>query len=410
MTPITSLALLRDIPLKIELPPDLAAEVKGLDRPFASIAASEEPAFVASALRTAEKCITYVDAEMHRLTEQRFSIPDPNVLKQRMIGDPRRQADQLLNALKQRVSNEKQEWTRRIAKQMTNVLTSVETQIDTLKVATRADKHEQVVAPDDNWLHDFERWKLEVFTRWSHHLAPLLQAKTIELIQPDIDALREIIGQQVSISLPLSEPMPLPRGRETAKEYSERFEVPTAGETFFEMFKGNLSTVAMIAGMVIIPVVGSLMNEAPTHVRATIMGVAVMPIIIIAAFRAKSERRKLMAISSEKARDRLKKSLYAEAKNEMDRFRPDAERYAAQYCSVALTTALGVIEPFATSTFDRREREAATSLAQAQMQVERLQDSVNLLRQLKMALSGQVVVDLRRRQNELAVAPVGLPS
>jgi hypothetical protein len=40
-------------------------------------------------------------------------------------------------------------------------------------------------------------------------------------------------------------------------------------------------------------------------------------------------------------------------------------------------------------------------LAKAHLTSERLQESVNVLRQIKQALGGQVLVDLRRRQVEL---------
>jgi hypothetical protein len=402
MTPINSLSQLRDLPLKVQLPPDLAQELRAIDRPPASISAAEEPQYIDAVVRTAERCVAFLDWEMHRLTEHRFSMPDPNVLRQKIIGDPRRTADQVVNAVKQKLSNEKQEWGRRIAKQMSDVATTIDQQIDSITMSDRADSHHDViVTADAAWQHDFERWKGEVFTTWARHLAPLVQAKTVQLVQPDLDALREVLGQPVVVVLPMPQPMALPMGREQPKEHSERFEVPTAAESFFEMFKGNLSTVAMIAGMVIIPVVGSLMNEAATHIRAAIMGAAVAPIVGFAALRARAVRRKLIAQSREKARDRLKKSVAAEAKGDLERFKPDAERYAAHYCNVALSVVLSVVEPLVLRTFERREREAAADLARAQMQVERLQEALNVLRQAKSTIAGQLLVDVRRRQVEL---------
>jgi hypothetical protein len=156
--------------------------------------------------------------------------------------------------------------------------------------------------------------------------------------------------------------------------------------------------------MVIIPVVGEMMNQAAVHIRAVIMGSMVVPIVVFAAYQAKGMRRKAMASGEEKARQALRRAIAAESKAELDRFKPDAERYSAAYCSNAQTVALSVIEPIIARAFERREQRAAADLAKAHMSGERIQELAGTLRQLKTALAGQVVVDLKRRQVELNAA------
>ena len=405
LPPIPSLALFRDIPLKIELPPDLERQIRAVaDRPQTALTPADWPGYVDAALAAANGCVAHCDAEMARLAEQRFSMPDPNALKQRLIGDPRRQVEQLVQQLKQKLANEKQEWARRVAKQMSDVATTLDQQIDTLEMTREAEAHSVLIRPEAKWLRDFEGWKAAVFDKWAAHLSPLLQAKTTQLIAPDVDAIRDLVGEPLAISLPTPSPMPLPMGRDQAKEYVERVEVPTPMETFFELFKGNLATVAMIAGMVIIPVVGEMMNQAAVHIRAVIMGSMVVPIVVFAAYQAKGMRRKAMASGEEKARQALRRAIAAESKAELDRFKPDAERYSAAYCSNAQTVALSVIEPIIARAFERREQRAAADLAKAHMSGERIQELAGTLRQLKTALAGQVVVDLKRRQIELNAA------
>jgi hypothetical protein len=123
--------------------------------------------------------------------------------------------------------------------------------------------------------------------------------------------------------------------------------------------------------------------------------------------QAKGQRRKIITTGEEKAKVNLRKAIAADSKAELDRFKPDAERYSAAYCNTAQTTALAIIEPMITRAFDKREQRAAADLAKAHMSGERLQETTQTLRQLKSALSGQVLVDLKRRQIELATAMAG---
>ena len=157
----------------------------------------------------------------------------------------------------------------------------------------------------------------------------------------------------------------------------------------------------MIAGMIIIPVVGELMNQAATHIRAMIMGTMVAPIVAFAAIQARGMRAKTIHTGEEKALERMRKALAAEAKAELDRFKPDAERYSAAYCNTAQAALLAVLEPMIGTAFERREQRAAADLAKAHMAGERIQESTGTLRQVKQALSAQLLVDLRRRQLEL---------
>ena len=408
LPPIASLSLFRDLPLKVQLPPDLERQVKALaERPQATLSPTDWPAYIDEAVALTTRCVDHCESEMSRLTEQRFSMPDPNALKQRLIGDPRRQVDQLLQGLKQKLANEKQEWARRVAKQMSDVATTLDQQIDSLVMSRHDEEEGLAFTPDAKWLRDFEGWKVAVFDKWASHLAPLLQSKTTQLIQPEIDGIREILDEPLVVALPTPSPMPLPMGRDQAKEYVEKVPTPTAFEAFFELFKGNLATVSMIAGMVIIPVVSDLMSAAAAHIKAMIMGVIVAPILGFAALQAKGMRRKIITTGEEKARQNLRKAIATEAKAELDRFKPDAERYSAAYCNTAQSAALAVIEPTIARSVDRREQRAAADLAKAHMSGERLQELTGTLRQVKTQLTGQLLVDLKRRQLELVSGAQG---
>jgi cell pole-organizing protein PopZ len=398
---IPSLATLRDLTLKVELDDALQRDVKAFLERAPAPETSEQRAYLEDAGALAGRCLSFLDGEMARLTEQRFSAPDPNALRQRLLGEPRRQVDGVLNGIRQKISTDKQDWARRIGKQMADVGASIEQQVESLELAQQAGKHEVTVTPDAEWARAFDAWKADTFSRWAAHLAPLVQAKTYQLLEADLQTLRELLGAPVGVELHKPAAMALPAGREQQRALAERFEVPTTLEAFFETFKGGLSTVAMIAGMVIVPVIGSLMHTASTEVRALVMGGMVTPIGISAFFQARAQRRKITAQNLDRARDRLQKAIVAEAKLDLERFKPDAERYATQYGATAQAAVLAAADRLIAEAFDRREKDVARDLARAQLQTDRVTDQLNLLRQIKGSLSGTLVVDLKRRVQDL---------
>ncbi len=397
---IPSLGTLRDLTLKVELDEALQRDVKAfLDRPAPG--PDEQRAYLDDASSVASRCLAFVEAEMARLTEQRFSAPDPNALRQKLLVEPRRQVDGILNGIRQKVSTDRQDWARRIAKQVADVAASIEAQVESIEVAQEAGKHDVAVTPDPEWARAFDAWKAEAFARWAAHLAPLVQAKTYQLIEPDLASLRDLLGAPVDVELQKPAAMTLPAGRGQGKPLVERFEIPTAAEAFFETFKGGLSTVAMIAGMVIVPVIGSLMHTASTEVRALVMGGMVTPIGIFAFFQARGQRKKLYTQNMDRARERLQKAIVAEARIDLDLFKPDAERYAGQYGATAQAAVLAAADRVVAEAFEKREKDVARDLAKAQIQADRVMDQLTVLRQIKGSLTGTLVVDLKRRVQEL---------
>jgi hypothetical protein len=176
-------------------------------------------------------------------------------------------------------------------------------------------------------------------------------------------------------------------------------------EAFIGTFKDSLSTVAMLAGMVVIPVIGSLMHTASTEVRALVMGATVAPIAIAAIFTGAKNRRKLIDSNLTKSREKLLKSFASDSKAELDRFRPEAERVTSAYCNTAQQAALAVIEPTIAEVFEHRERQLASDLAKAQLSSDRVMDQINLLRQLRNGISGTLTVDVKRKMQELESNP-----
>ncbi len=402
MNPIGPLVVLRDLSLRMDLPPELLARVKAtVDTNLAPMGDAEGMEFVERALSLGEECVAFLDSELRRVAEVKFSAPDPNALRQRLLSDPRRQAEAALTALKARLLAEKQEWVRRVAKQLNDVQTALDQQIDSIEVKEIAEGASVVLVPDVEWLRAFDAWRAETYARWATHLASVLPSKTRKAIETDLETLGAMIKRSLELADHPASSFKLPTGREKAKEYRERFDVPTVFEAFFDSFKERLNTVAMIAGLVVIPVIGSLMHTASTTIRAAVMGATLLPILGFSFLQGRRHRKKLFTGNLEKAKDRLKKSLATEAKGELDRFKLDAERYTAAYCGAAQQAAGAALEPQVAEYFEALEKQVARDLASAQMESDKSADQINVARQLKGNLTGQLLLELKRRQVEL---------
>lgn len=408
-----SIALLRDLSLKVQL--DSALE----DALVAFVAdesdAADAKAYLARALALTERCAAFLDAETSRLTQARFAGGDANALKQRLLLDPRKQVDAAVMQLKQRLAGERAEWSRRVAKQLLDVQAAHEDQLASLEVTESPDGSEMIVTPSAAWLARYMTWYAETFRRWTAHLAELVRAKTTQLLQPDLDLITSLLGGRVEVVFPMQDALPVPpvrfevegrapTGRITRRSESaateklvDRFEVPSTAAATFESFKGGLNTVAMLAGMVVIPVVGTLMNAAPTAMKAAIMGGMIAPIVGFAVWAGRRSRTRLVAVNRDKARDRLRKALAGELKSTLDRFKMEAERFCQSYLQSAQQVALAAIEPAVQREFEKRDQAAVQELAKSQLASDKIAEQLMAVKQVKTGLTGQLIVDLKRK-------------
>jgi hypothetical protein len=398
-----SLVALRDLPAKLALPPDLEAAITAYTaRP--PPAAADERAAVDDALALVDRSLAFMDAESARLTEARFAAGDPNALRQRALQEPRRQVDGQLNALKQKLAGEKQEWGRRLQKQFLDVNEQFGKQAAAMTLATAQEGRELGVTLHPEWLGSYERWLDGTLTRWAEHVETLVAGKALSAAEPELRALAEVLGGAPPFAEVRPDRIRVDASVASLREASASCEVPSTGEVIFESFKGGLNTVAMIAGMIVIPVVGSAMHAAPTEMRALVMGGMVVPVIAFAVLAGGKTRRKLKAANLEKAKEKLRKELDAHFKLTIDRFRPEAERYVAAQLASVQQALLAAIEPAVSRAFEERERALAGDLARSAIAADRISEQLNGLRMARGSLATQTSVDLKRRQRELAGA------
>lgn len=401
---VASIGILRDLHFKLTLDERLRTEIAEFTAaPVAAVEPREARAWLEAAMSLTERCAAWLDQEATRVAEQRFAAGDPNSLRARLVGEPRKQIDGLLATLRQKMSGERAEWNRRISKQVLDINEALEAQLQSIEVEVAIEGSTGTVTITPSWLRAYEGWKIEVFASWGNHLARLLPSKYHAAVSGEIETVGGLLGGPVVVHWPTADAAVLP-SRETGRGVQDRFEVPTMTVAVLESFKGGLNTVAMMAGMVVIPVIGSLMHQSPMELRAAVMGGLLVPIAGFAAVAGRGHRERLLAAQDEKSKERFRKQLKDEFKLTLDRFRTEVERVInafAQECNFAVGAAL---DPAVAAWTDRREREVAQDLARAQLHSERLMDLLNTIRNARGGLTGTLLVDLRRKMSELDAA------
>lgn len=383
---------LRDLPNRLTLSPPLSQQLEH----FVSLD-EKDARFGPEAIRLATELVTWLDAELARLTEQRIALGDPGGVRQRLVGEPRRQVDQTLSAVKGRFQSERQEWSRRIQKQLAEVLDAVDAELRKLTLETRVQDNTGLTEVPETWRLKFGRWLDDTLTTWGQHFGELLPSKLTSALQFELDQLRKQLGDAVKVELSRPAVMAAPLTGLEFPELKESTEVPTVVAAFFDTFKDGLNTVAMMAGLVIVPVVGQLSDKQPTAVRAGIISALLIPVLVFAAFQTRASRKKLAARLGEKAQEKLRKSLEQYARTRVDRFAKEAERHVGSWLSAVQSDVCNELESQAASVFGRREANVAGEIAKVALQSDRLQDQIQTIRQLRNGPINTFVIEARRK-------------
>lgn len=392
MPPPVFLSPLRDLPNKVTLSPALEQSIK-------DIVALEEtsPEFATQVSSLADQLNAFLDGELSRLTEQRIALGDSNSMKQRLLGDPRRQVDQAMGAVKARFQAEKSEWGRRLQKQQAELLDSVELELRKLAPETRIEGDRGLTDLPEKFRHSFPAWLDENLGGWGKHLGTLLPTKLKAALEPDLDVLGRLLGEPVTPRLTRPAGMSQTPVRIEYPDTLDSSEVPTTSEAFFETFKNGLNTVAMLAGLVIIPVVGSLSERQPTHIRAAIISAFIFPVVFFAAVQTRTQRRKLLSRLTEKAQDKIRKQLEAYAKTRVERFGKEADRHIGNWLSAVQGDVTMELEGQVSSVFGRKEASVAGEIAKVAILADKLQDQISAVKQARSMISNSIVPEAKKR-------------
>jgi hypothetical protein len=311
--------------------------------------------------------------------------------------------DLSVNNLKQKLANEKGEWNRRLTKQAGEVQDSIDKELRGLATAKHVDKEHVKLGPEPAWMARFGPWLDEVFNTWGSHLASALQSKTQQLINPDLQALGEQLGTPLAAQVPAPPPLGIAAPKLDVASLDQTLEVPSFFGAFFESFKSGLNTVAMIVGMVVMPVV-SLTDIENRLARAAVMTGFIVPVIAFAVFEMFRTRDKMVKKNAEAGAQKILKDLETYCKVRVDRFKAEADRFSQNYLAQASTVVLQGVEPVVARVFQEKEVGMVSELTRVQTQADKLADQLNSIRQVKSGLSGQLLVDLKRKVRDLGGA------
>lgn len=395
-TTIPSLELLRDLPLKIALPDDLRADVAASVAELRS--ASELPAMQRAAARAEAvtlRAIAHLEAEAARLTQERFAAEDAGALRRRLVDEPKQRAEALVASMRQRVAGEKPEWSRRLDKQTRDLLDAMRKELAKMAIEDASEAKDGAVRAVPKFRERFGEWTDAAMDSWTAHLGALVEAQYAELLRPELDALAAVLGARIDPELP-TPAMPVYRVQIPDAALRATYDSPSFFETVFAPLKGGLDLVALITGLLVVPIVGRLMDESPIVLRATVVGGMISAVIVVAVSSGLRTRRKLVAAAKGAARGEIAKNVEASFTAQLERFRADAERACHGAMLEALRTALRVVEPAIARFVEAREASAVTALASAQLKLDRIADQLRTIRSVKYALEEQLLVDLRR--------------
>lgn len=399
---VPSIGQLRDLPLKVPLDESLVRAIDGFfATPAQPMESAEALVWVNQALRLTEQSVRALDDMNARLTTDRISAPNPSALQQKRIQGPRREVEQTLTALKTHIQAERQAFARRFDEQRGTVEGDFSDVLAPLAVESTLEGERARVKLSAAFERAYRNWRSDLAAAWINRWATILPERFATATNDDFVTLAKLLGRKPLVSAPVVEP-PTPPVTDWARQCESVYEAITPGTAMMESFKGGLNTVAMLAGMVVIPVVGSLMHTSPMGIRAAVMGGLLVPIGGFAVVAGRKYRVKLEESEHDKARTAFRKTLQADLKTWLDRFRALMLGMVDDYAEALLSRATKAIEPMVEAEFAERERLVAREIADAQVSLDGLSDTLNAVKMARNAITNGLLVDLRRKQQDLA--------
>lgn len=394
---IPSIELLRDLPLKIAIPDDLRADVTVLLGQAQEELVDARHSIV-EAERLTLRAIAHIEGEAARLTQERFAAEDASTLRRRLVHDPVERAEEIIENMRQRVAGERTEWTRRLDKQTRDVVEALRRELSRMELEHIPKPETDVLRATKSFRDRFAAWTNEALSAWTSHLQVLVEGQVAELITPEIERLEGVLSLHLAPELP-APTMPEYRVKIPDSLFATSYEPPAFVTVILGQFKGGLDVIALLASLLVVPVVGQLMEESPLVVRGTVIGTMILAALAFALFSGIRTRRSLTAAAMSAAKNDIIRAVESSFVTQIERFRADVERQCTACMQEALRATMRVVEPAMERFVAQREANAVSMLAGAQMKLDRIEDQLRSIRGVKYALEEQLLVDLRRSLN-----------
>ena len=212
---------------------------------------------------------------------------------------------------------------------------------------------------------------------------------------PEIEALEQTLSLHLAPELPKPS-MPEYRVQIPDALFQTSYEPPAFVTVILGQFKGGLDVIALLASLLVVPVVGQLMEESPLVLRGTVIGGMILTALVAALVSGAKTRKRLHNAAMSAAKKEIAGAIEASFTAQIERFRADVERQCTACMQEALRATMRVVEPAIERFVSQREASAVSMLAGAQMKLDRIEDQLRSIRGVKYALEEQLLVDIRR--------------
>ena len=411
--PTVALRALLDLPLRFKVPDAFAAQIDTLASMLSQVKAREEyTAIYRSAVDLVEALVRELDATIEQMQRDGLRQDDPNELRQRLAGAPRKEAEKARSDARTSLQRVHKEWVERTRRQLDHVAAQC-TEAGHGALPTEEKTQEGLtlgVAPQ--WWKEYGGYVTRCCEEWTRNVVEQAeQAYQDGVMAALAPALRH--ASKRNPSAPERAIQPLPEAKLAAETPTKEAEIPTTAGALMQSVRTNVMAVGIFGTVlaVIVTVAGKAFGEGPSSSSYTMLArggliLAVLPFSIVSGLKAARTKR---ATLREKALAAHKAAVVAFVKSELDkgleRHRKALERWLssrAEAWTFAVDRWWDVnVEP-SLAEYDSRAGDAVrdTRLSQA-----KFSEELAAVRTFRSQLAQNLLFDLRRRHRELTEAP-----
>ena len=406
VAPLQTLGLVRDIGLRMPWPEALGQRVGaflgrvagGLD---ADAAVREGQ--LREGLGLVEALTAHLDREVRQVTEDTVGANHRLNSQGAYANQLQGEVSKALQEVKSRLDEERQKFGPRFSRQHQSGLDALKATVDAVETDSAPEEFGVRFTLAEGFRRRYERWAASLFGQWGQHTAELLQDRAARAIEPPMAQLVRVLATPIAYAPGKAAPIGAPAGLDVGP-CEERAQIPSWGEAYKESLFTGLGQMSMLAGMVIIPVVGNFSQEQPTALRVVVMTGAVAPIILFAFAAARRSRRKHLRTNTDRALQAIQRQLQEHFRSRVERFKVDYETAVAKYLKAVHDEVTERVQRLVQELLEGFKRRALDEQTRVRLELDQLQERLGRLRQARGQLVDQVRLELLRRLQELGAS------
>jgi hypothetical protein len=363
------------------------------------------------AIQVAEILAGALDERVDELDRAILALPDPNEVRQREIGDRRRNADRQRTEVRTALQKVVTDWTDRLKRQQAQVERQCLDELEAkIKLAGRNDPAKGgmperfVVSLDERWWALYLDFVAQCSLSWSQQSS----AKAEETFR---DIIRSTQGQASSRKTPIGVPTlvspPHPDLSLARAPAEDRTDVPGSWAALGQFLRSNVMTVSMLTMMFGGPLaiaVGMPGDTISAGVKGLLVVSALPVLTAVGWLAARNKRQEVMRKALEqgevKVREQATKQVQQAVSGHRDRLARWLQQRADAWNEVVDQWWPVSVEPEIAAA----EELLKARLVELKLDHKRLSDQQSQLRRFRDDVASRMLFDLRKRQRQLAAA------